>query len=156
MTTKIQGFLADQSGAVTVDWTILTAGLVGISLSAVVAVRSGAISMGGDIESSLVAANVANAAAAADPTSGMNFSSALGYRDMQFYFFNPNGVNNWYRNNVQNLSDANLLSALQSRQTNMESEMSMGPNDAPSYGEPWGHTDMYHLTLWEAKYRRLI
>jgi len=152
----MRNFLTDQSGAVTVDWTVLTASVVGLGLSTAVAVRTGAVSLGADFNGALSGAQVAMVMQADDPYSDLNLSSADGYLDMQFYFFNSTGQRNWYRNNVQNLSDADLLAALDTRQSYMESEMAMGPNDAPSYGEPWGHTDMYNLTRWEAAYRGLI
>lgn len=46
-------FLIDESGAVTVDWVVLAAAVVGLGVGTVGAVRSGALSMGNDISSSL-------------------------------------------------------------------------------------------------------
>jgi hypothetical protein len=51
-------FLADDSGAVTVDWVVVTAAAVGLGLSSVVAVRSGTASLGEDINASLTNASV--------------------------------------------------------------------------------------------------
>lgn len=51
-------FLHSDSGAVTVDWTVLAAAIVGLGLSTVAAVRSGVISLGSDIEASLSSASV--------------------------------------------------------------------------------------------------
>ena len=42
MTNMIQNFISDESGAVTVDWVVLTAALVGLGL-AVMAVVSGGV-----------------------------------------------------------------------------------------------------------------
>jgi Flp pilus assembly pilin Flp len=53
-------FLSDQSGAVTVDWTVLTAAIVGLGLSAAAAVRTGTSNLGGEIEASLSGAGVAD------------------------------------------------------------------------------------------------
>jgi hypothetical protein len=53
------GFWQDDSGAVTVDWVVVTAAVVGLGLSSVVAVRSGTSSMGEAINASLSNAAVA-------------------------------------------------------------------------------------------------
>ena len=57
---KVSQFLASESGAVTVDWTVLAAAIVGLGVATVGAVRSGVISLGGDIETSLSSASVAS------------------------------------------------------------------------------------------------
>lgn len=46
-------FCASESGAVTVDWTVLTAAIVGLGLTSVAAVRTGTSSLGVSVESSL-------------------------------------------------------------------------------------------------------
>jgi len=51
-------FLSDDSGAVTVDWVVVTAAVVGIGLSSAAAVRSGTSSMGEAINTSLTNASV--------------------------------------------------------------------------------------------------
>ena len=53
-------FLIDESGAVTVDWVVLAAAVVGLGVGTVGAVRSGALSMGNDISTSLSNAAVAS------------------------------------------------------------------------------------------------
>jgi hypothetical protein len=53
-------FLMDQSGAVTVDWTVLTAAIVGLGLTAAAAVRTGTTALGSDVEASLSNAAVAS------------------------------------------------------------------------------------------------
>ncbi len=53
------GFLADDAGAVTVDWVVLTAAVTGLGIASVAAVRTGTGSLAGDISSSLSAASVA-------------------------------------------------------------------------------------------------
>lgn len=57
-------FLKDDSGAVTVDWTVLAAVTVGLGLSAAAAVRTGTGSLGEDIQLSLERARVAGGAIA--------------------------------------------------------------------------------------------
>ncbi|MCB1346465.1 MAG: hypothetical protein H6900_01700 [Rhodobacter sp.] len=153
---KAKDFLTDNSGAVTVDWVVLTAAVSGLGLSSAVAVRGGVGDLATDIQAALSNASVALILPGTDPNADLDLSSAAGYANQTFYFFTPAGVTNWYNNNVKTLSDADLLVALDQRRAYMEAELAMGPNDAPSYGEPWGHTDMYNLTRWEAAYRGLI
>ena len=52
-------FLCAESGAVTVDWVVVTAGAVGLGLGATAAVRLGVINLGGDVRDSLSSASVA-------------------------------------------------------------------------------------------------
>lgn len=40
-----KGFLADESGAVTVDWVVLTAAVVGMAISFMAPIRSAIVSM---------------------------------------------------------------------------------------------------------------
>jgi len=66
-------FLIDESGAVTVDWVVLAAAVVGLGVGTVGAVRSGALSMGNDISSSL-----SNAAVVSLGTLGAGTSTTPG------------------------------------------------------------------------------
>lgn len=54
----LASFLASESGAVTVDWVVLTAAITGLGLASAAAVRSGTAALGSDIEASLVGASV--------------------------------------------------------------------------------------------------
>ena len=56
---KFKAFVANESGAVTVDWVVLTAAIVGLGLAVITSVRSGVSSLAGDISSSLTSASVA-------------------------------------------------------------------------------------------------
>lgn len=56
----IRAFFAETSGAITVDWTVLAAAVVGLGVSSVAAVRTGTGALGDDIETSLSSASVAN------------------------------------------------------------------------------------------------
>lgn len=58
MYPQILKFLSDESGAVTVDWVVLCAAVVGLGVGATAAVRSGAISLGGEIQTALGDAGV--------------------------------------------------------------------------------------------------
>lgn len=53
-------FSADERGAVTVDWVVLAAAVVGLGIGAVASVRTGAISLGDGIGTSLSGASVAS------------------------------------------------------------------------------------------------
>ncbi len=59
ITSQIKNFVADDSGAVTVDWVVLTAAIVGLGLAVVTSVRSGVSSLGTNISNSLSSASVA-------------------------------------------------------------------------------------------------
>lgn len=55
---SIRTFCKSESGAVTVDWVVLTAAIVGLGVASVGAVRTGVESLGADIEASLTGASV--------------------------------------------------------------------------------------------------
>lgn len=57
--TNIKKFAADESGAVTVDWVVLTAAIVGLGIAVVASVRTGVVNLGGQIETSLGTARIA-------------------------------------------------------------------------------------------------
>ena len=50
-------FLNDDSGAVTVDWVVLTAAIVGLGIAVLTSVGGGTTSLAGKIETSLSATN---------------------------------------------------------------------------------------------------
>ncbi|RAP40285.1 hypothetical protein BYZ73_15880 [Rhodovulum viride] len=52
-------FAKDESGAVTVDWVVLTAAIVGLGIAVLGTVRSGVNGLGDKIEASLTTATVA-------------------------------------------------------------------------------------------------
>jgi hypothetical protein len=53
----ITNFAKSESGAVTVDWVVLTAALVGLGLAVMAVVSGGIEDLSGEIQASLVAAN---------------------------------------------------------------------------------------------------
>ena len=55
---KFKTFAANESGAVTVDWVVLTAAIVGLGLAVMASVRSGVQALGTDISNSLTSATV--------------------------------------------------------------------------------------------------
>ncbi|PVH29352.1 hypothetical protein DDE20_08315 [Pararhodobacter oceanensis] len=60
MTTSLKTFARDDSGAVTVDWVVLTAAIVGLGLAVVTSVRTGVGALGTEISTSLSSASVAS------------------------------------------------------------------------------------------------
>ncbi|MCC5955859.1 MAG: hypothetical protein JJU07_07145 [Natronohydrobacter sp.] len=55
---NIKTFAADESGAVTVDWVVLTAAIVGLGIAVIASVRSGTESVGNQIQASLSSATI--------------------------------------------------------------------------------------------------
>ena len=60
MIEKFKKFLSDETGAVIVDWVVLTAAIVGLTLSVMAAVSNGLEDMSGDIESELSAQDISS------------------------------------------------------------------------------------------------
>ncbi|SUZ33029.1 hypothetical protein ROE7235_02797 [Roseibaca ekhonensis] len=55
---NIKTFAADESGAVTVDWVVLTAAIVGLGIAVISSVRTGTSDLATDIQTSLTGASV--------------------------------------------------------------------------------------------------
>ncbi len=53
MKNYIQNFMANEDGAVTVDWVVLTAAVVGLGIAVLSAVSNGAETMAANIEAEL-------------------------------------------------------------------------------------------------------
>jgi len=53
MISKLRDFAKSESGAVTVDWVVLTAAIVGLGLAVFTSVRTGVNSMTGNVAYSL-------------------------------------------------------------------------------------------------------
>ena len=58
--TALHHFLRSETGAITVDWVVLSAAIVGLGVASVTAVRTGTAALGTDIEGSLSGASVAS------------------------------------------------------------------------------------------------
>ncbi|NPD19514.1 hypothetical protein [Alterinioella nitratireducens] len=54
MTAYIKNFAKSESGAVTVDWVVLTAAIVGLGLAVMAVVSAGVEDLSGDIQGQLV------------------------------------------------------------------------------------------------------
>ncbi|MCC5962193.1 MAG: hypothetical protein JJU09_03610 [Rhodobacteraceae bacterium] len=55
---NIKTFAADESGAVTVDWVVLTAAIVGLGIAVVASVRTGTTNVADQIQTSLGGENL--------------------------------------------------------------------------------------------------
>jgi Flp pilus assembly pilin Flp len=55
---NIKSFAANESGAVTVDWVVLTAAIVGLGIAVIASVRTGTSNLAGSIQTSLTSASV--------------------------------------------------------------------------------------------------
>lgn len=121
MTMIIKKFIDDTSGAVTVDWTVLAAAIVGLGISSVAAVRAGVVSMGDDVSLSLSGATVASLGELGSAVTGF---VPLFYTqpelDQHIDFFTNNAAT----------SDADLVSLLRRFATNARSAIDAG------YGVP--------------------
>lgn len=60
MISLFSRFIRAESGAVTVDWVVLTAAITGLGLGSATLVRTGTSDVGADIETSLTGAQVAS------------------------------------------------------------------------------------------------
>jgi Flp pilus assembly pilin Flp len=58
MTNLIKNFAASESGAVTVDWVVLTAAIVGLGIAAMAVVSGGVEDLTRDIETQLLTDHV--------------------------------------------------------------------------------------------------
>ena len=55
----IKNFKRDEDGAVTVDWVVLTAAIVGLGIAVLTSVAGGTTNLAGDISSNLAAQTIA-------------------------------------------------------------------------------------------------
>jgi len=62
----IKNFRKDEAGAVTVDWVVLTAAVVGLSAAAYTSIKDGATTLTGNVKNYMTEQNVGGAPAAAD------------------------------------------------------------------------------------------
>ncbi|MBF9034091.1 hypothetical protein HKCCE2091_07555 [Rhodobacterales bacterium HKCCE2091] len=63
MTAIFKNFVASESGAVTVDWVVLTAAIVGLGLAVMAVVSGGVADLSGDISTELTGMDPAAAPA---------------------------------------------------------------------------------------------
>ena len=58
LSALIKNFASDESGAVTVDWVVLTAAIVGLGLAVMIVVSRGLENLSGDIDTQLSAQGI--------------------------------------------------------------------------------------------------
>jgi len=58
MTAKILGFAKDEDGAVTVDWVVLTAAIVGLSIAVISVIAGGALNQSTGLGAHLQSQNI--------------------------------------------------------------------------------------------------
>ena len=58
MFTLVKNFVNDEDGAVTVDWVVLTAAIVGLGLAVMAAVTNGLSNVSGKIETELTGTTI--------------------------------------------------------------------------------------------------
>jgi len=56
----IAKFIEDENAAITVDWVVITAAIVGLCISVMVAVGAGTTDMSGDISGTISSQNITN------------------------------------------------------------------------------------------------
>ncbi len=61
LSTLVQNFKNDESGAVTVDWVVLTAAIVGLGIAVLTSVSTGTKSLAGKISGELETMTLLNA-----------------------------------------------------------------------------------------------
>ncbi len=64
----IKNFRTDEDGAVTVDWVVLTAAVVGLGIAGVAAVKKGTDDLAGKVETSMKAGTLDNLGNLSAPT----------------------------------------------------------------------------------------
>lgn len=102
MQNTLKTFFIQDSGAVTVDWVVLSAAIVGLGIATVGAVRTGAISMGGDIQTSLSNAAVASLGELGDDGADP-FEYALLYASDSLYSNWLSSFSSWPESTLQNM-----------------------------------------------------
>ena len=60
MLNLIKNFRRDEDGAVTVDWVVLTAAIVGLGIAVLASVSNGVTDLSGDIETQLTDQTIAS------------------------------------------------------------------------------------------------
>lgn len=139
----LKSFLSETSGAVTVDWVVLTAAVEGLGVATVGAVRNGTQALGSDVSASLTSASVVSLG-----TLGSTGVAAAPWAPGAWTQHNP-GVYDSYVAWMTNFTDVNLLTHM----NNMAQYADLPPNS----GHPLDtYHDEYHIARDEAISRGLI
>lgn len=131
-------FLADDSGAVTVDWVVLTAGMVGVGLATMAVVSAGVEDLSGDMRTQMESQEISTSFG----------SGAVAWEAGQWDMHNP-GIYDSYSTWMAGFSDENLLAHM----NNMAQFAEYPPNSGHPYDT---YHDEYYIALDEAISRGLI
>lgn len=130
-------FIAEDSGAVTVDWVVLTAGIVGLALATMAVVSAGVEDLSGDMRTQLEAQEIT-----------ASFGSAIQWEPLQWDQHNP-GIYESYAAWMAGFSDENLLAHM--------NNMAQYAEYPPGSGHPYDtYHDEYYIALDEAISRGLV
>ncbi len=126
---QVAGLVRDDAGAVTVDWTVLAAAIVVLSVATVGTVQGGITSMGSNISAALAGASVGPTEDGSDST----------WAPGQWEQHNP-GIYDSYVAWMQDFSDPQIMAHM--------SNMEQYADAPPGSGHP---IDTYHDEYWIAR-----
>lgn len=119
-------FFKQESGAITTDWVVMTAAVVGLGLTSVTAVRTGTGSLGADIDTSLSGASVSLLGDECKPSasvgnykfqafddkeqaSQLDYLSKMRDTDVQKTFIEVSAKADWYKQNDPNSENISAI-----------------------------------------------
>jgi hypothetical protein len=126
---RVEVFIRSEDGAVTVDWVVLTAGIVGLGLAATAVVTAGVSDISGEVDTTLEDYEIRTSFAAA----------AAPWQSGQWEMNNP-GIHESYSSWMAGFGDQQLLDHM----NNMQQFSEMPPGS----GHPY---DTYHDEYWIAR-----
>ena len=115
-----RNFLSDDSGAVTVDWVVLTAALVGLGLAVMGVVRGGVADLSGDVATNLKSDGIIRTAFTRDNASALSSAAAALQIDPSRDTANITSMSNGDLANAQSAWNTNAADA----QANLDSYIS--------------------------------
>ena len=124
-----RSFVDDDSGAVTVDWVVLTAALVGLGLAVMAVVSGGVEDLANDTDTALMNTEISD-----------SFGSALSDWARQQWEANNPGIYDSYSTWMAGFTDDNLLAHY--------NNIAQWANMPPGSGHPY---DTYHDEFWIAR-----
>lgn len=158
----LKSFLIREDGAVTVDWVVLSAAIVGLGVLSVAAVRAGVNALGTDVQTSLTDATVGSGGtvsiATFDPTDPDNCANNMaGVREYAMAIL---ASGNGHFSNVADV-DAHIQGVVNSSNQNVLNAVA----EYQSYGSPTGQaaldvfggdiTTVFAANMCEARNRNL-
>lgn len=139
---RLREFVRAEPGAVTVDWVVLTAAAVGLSIGAVGTLSVGTTGLGGAIQSSLSGASVALLGQGADAD-----DEDPGLPDYEIRRLDEAGVATWTATFAA-MTDVQLAGQVDLRLSQFESHLA-----AQNWTQALQRVDYYHLITLELNSR---